>query len=145
SDEEVQTINYAAEVEVLEEELSILNTNMSTVAGINGELIGLVESSTEEYIACEQEKSSLQSNYDNVYSNYQSCLDNEASLSSVSDEVESLEEDLDELQEDFDSLAQSSANNICCKKKVDDSGIKYYNVAGNEIVCSSSSGESLSC
>ena len=145
SDEEVQTVNYAAEVETLEEELGILNTNMTTVSGINGELIDLVESSTEEYTTCVQDKSSLQVNYDNVYANYQSCLNEQESLSSVSDEVESLEEDLETLQEDYDSLAQSSANNICCKKKVDDSSIRYYNVAGNEVTCSSSSGESLSC
>mgnify|MGYP003963989445 CR=1 FL=1 len=145
SDEEVQTVNYAAEVETLEEELGILNTNMTTVSGINGELIDLVQSSTEEYTTCVQDKSSLQVSYDNVYSDYQSCLNEQASLSSVSDEVESLEEDMEELQESFDSLAESSANNICGKKKVDDSSIRYYNVAGNEVVCSSSSGESLSC
>ncbi len=146
SDEaEVETVNYAAEVEVLEEELGILNTNMSTVSGINEELIDLVERSTEEYTSCVQEKSSLQVNYESVYDDYQSCLDSQASLSSVSDEVDSLEGDLEELQESYDNLAKNAANNICCKKKVDDSSINYFNTAGNEIVCSSSSGESLSC
>ena len=51
----------------------------------------------------------------------------------------------DKLEDDFKELAENSANNICCKLKVDDQSIDSYSVFGNRIICGSGEDIALSC
>lgn len=51
----------------------------------------------------------------------------------------------DSLKKQYTSLASNSANNICCKARVDNANIKFYNIASDKISCSESSGTSLNC
>jgi hypothetical protein len=60
-------------------------------------------------------------------------------------EVRDLRVENNRLTENFDTLAGNSANNICCKARVDDSSIDSYSTSGNRIACGSGRENVLSC
>jgi len=70
--------------------------------------------------------------------------------------IQTLETKIVELQEevndisnqtnaDYDKLASNAANNICCKKKVDNPSIRYYSVSNHKIECFESGEQLLIC
>lgn len=52
---------------------------------------------------------------------------------------------INELNKDYDTLAKNLANNICCKRKIDNSNIKYYLVEDNMIICTEERGLNIEC
>jgi hypothetical protein len=49
------------------------------------------------------------------------------------------------IKTDYDALAQNTANNLCCKAKVDNSNIKSYKVENNKVVCLEEGSLNISC
>ncbi len=50
-----------------------------------------------------------------------------------------------DLNNTLNELGKNSANNICCKMRVDNPNIKAYNLDGNKVNCLESGGLTLSC
>jgi DNA repair exonuclease SbcCD ATPase subunit len=48
---------------------------------------------------------------------------------------ENLEEAVSELRDSYDALIDNTAHSICCKARVDDSGIDSYDLLNNKIIC----------
>ena len=59
--------------------------------------------------------------------------------------LDGLEEQLEELQEDYDSVTLSSATSTCCKARVDNPNISYWDVQDGKIICSEVNGTDLNC
>ena len=60
-------------------------------------------------------------------------------------EVERLKIELVQVKADSLAFVKNMANNLCCKAKVDNPGIKFYIVSNNKIVCTVDSGEPIIC
>ena len=56
-------------------------------------------------------------------------------LQEKNDEVREVELKVDEEKAKYDAFARNTANNICCKAKVDNNNIKYYKVENNKVKC----------
>jgi len=52
---------------------------------------------------------------------------------------------LSELEQKYDEIIKNSANNICCKEKVDDKYIDSYIVFNSHIVCTHGSDKKIQC
>lgn len=55
------------------------------------------------------------------------------------------EAEIDELKIKYEVFVQNTANNICCKAKVDNPDIQYYKVENNKIVCLEEGELGISC
>jgi uncharacterized protein (DUF3084 family) len=59
--------------------------------------------------------------------------------------VDKLTTELGRLENDYERLVKNTAQNICCKQKVDNPAINSYDVKSNRIVCSSEGKSALKC
>src|SRR3989344_6433762 len=59
--------------------------------------------------------------------------------------LSSLTTENDALKKQFNEVVTNSANNLCCKAKVDNPKIKFYKLESNKIACTEDSGTSISC
>lgn len=53
--------------------------------------------------------------------------------------------DYDALKSSYNAIVQNSANNICCKAKVDNPNIASYTISNDKIVCLESGDKAISC
>lgn len=58
---------------------------------------------------------------------------------------EELEDELKSLEKEYAELLKNSARVICCKKKVDNPKIAFYDIESNHIVCRENFGKDLKC
>ena len=61
------------------------------------------------------------------------------------EEIDGLTGEITTLQDGYDSLVENSAKNICCKNRVDNPSINYYDVINNKIICLEDGEKLLSC
>lgn len=112
---------------------------------------------------CDSRLSICQNTYRDLYSNNTKLLsdfnDISARLSNADSNLEEITSkfddssktakfcisELDELRISLNEIVENAANNICCKKRVDDSSINSYSIENNNIVCSSSGTHAISC
>ena len=59
--------------------------------------------------------------------------------------LSSLTTENDALKKQFNEVVTNSANNLCCKAKVDNPKIRFYKLESSRIVCTEDSGTSVSC
>lgn len=71
--------------------------------------------------------------------------DLQETLDEKDDKIIELEAELETIEDSYKELIAKMANNICCKKKVDDSSINSYTIEGDNLVCSGSGENPLSC
>lgn len=60
-------------------------------------------------------------------------------------ECQSSSSNIEQLNATLTELGRNSANNICCKMRVDNPNIKAYNLDGNKVNCLESGDLALSC
>ncbi|MBI2130896.1 hypothetical protein HYU10_03955 [Candidatus Woesearchaeota archaeon] len=89
---------------------------------------------------CLKEKAQLEIDMERDKKSYERDMaEKDAEIESEKKEIaERLNDELvknTELEKNFNELAQNSANNICCKLKVDDKAIDSYSISGNRVVC----------
>ena len=114
------------------------------------ELKAQITSETEEKTECMKEKSGLEIELDRAKKDFESKL--AANLKSIDAEKAEIAEQItqekaksEELENDFNELALNSANNICCKGRVDDKAIDSYKIIDNRIVCGKGEANPISC
>ena len=49
------------------------------------------------------------------------------------------------IQESFDLFVKNTAKSVCCKEKVDNPNIDYYDVIGDKLVCLTEGNSKLNC
>jgi predicted nuclease with TOPRIM domain len=75
--------------------------------------------------------------------------EHQTKLNFASREITHLEEEkniaIDDLETKYQILASNSAHNICCKAKIDNPAISYYDIKNNKIICNEYGTNILSC
>jgi hypothetical protein len=116
--------------------------------------------SEQEIAACEQQKTDLTQSVDSLSEGKKTCEKSAANLKEelkdketayeeeideLMDEVSTAKKELDDVEDEYDDFLEYAANNICCKQKVDDPSIKYYEVDDGKIVCREDEGKGIEC
>jgi hypothetical protein len=91
------------------------------------------------------ELNNLQTKYNDLVKQKNSLLKNLKDAQDRAKECLGGNDYFSQLNESFSELAKNSANNICCKQRVDNPNIKAYSIDGNKINCLESGDLSLNC
>jgi predicted RNase H-like nuclease (RuvC/YqgF family) len=142
--------DYGADIQELREKLLISNTNISACNNFNTKLLDEIGLFSDKYSECGSELSSIKSNLSFSTRRYEETLKRlNSDLDEKDDEIKKLKEDLekeaDDIREDFELLGKNTANNLCCKSKVDNPNIKYYTIENNKIICLEQGSLEISC
>ena len=90
-------------------------------------------SATEQL--CENEQTNLQLQISTLKS----------ASNALNSSLSTASKDLDSLKTKYTNLANNAANNLCCKARVDNPKIKFYEIVSDKIVCTEDSGAAVSC
>lgn len=109
-----------------------------------------IASETNEKVSCLKEKVGLEVELDSSKNDFELQLNTnmkkvEAEKLELVKQINKEKEKSDELEKSFNELAQNSANNICCKAKVDNKAIDSYKIDENKVVCGKGEANPLSC
>lgn len=114
------------------------------------ELKAQITLGNKENTECLKGKSGLEIELDRAKKDFESEL--AANLKSIDEEKAEITEQIteekaksEELENDFNELALNSANNICCKIRVDDKAIDSYKIVDNKVVCGKGEANAISC
>lgn len=131
-------------------EILALESKLERCNEKENELKAQITSETGYKAECLKEKSGLEMELDRAKKDFESEL--AANLKSIEAEKAKIAEQIteekaksEELEKDFNELALNSANNICCKLKVDDKGIDSYKIADNKVVCRKGEANAINC
>lgn len=143
-DDKYSIDDLGSTIEQLKLEISSGNSKLSEF------LENDINSITDDLIFCQREKASLEDTYDESISSLEDELDEKnQELDSLKAEKNTqcteLESKFTSLENSFDLLALNSAKSICCKQKVDNFDIDYYDVINDKIVCLEEGNKSLNC
>lgn len=137
-------------VEMLKSELLIAETNLESCKNLNQQFLMDLNKEKNISFKCKQEKDVLKYNYKQLISEYNYNLTKmksefEQKRRLMENELTQLKETLDSLRDNYEELAKNSANNICCKAKVDNKKIDSYIIFNNRIICSVGEKNKITC
>lgn len=159
---------YSQNVQQLSRDLEVAKTNLSSYSAFTGALLTQVSKVSDELTECkvenERSKADLEESQKQVSAKGDeiSKLKSEMDVSisqKVTEKTAALEQDkttcesslksketeVGEVQLKYDQLVKNTARSVCCKAKVDNSKINFYDVADNKIVCLEEGKNELTC
>jgi len=116
-----------------------LNTRLESSDDIIEEFKERNKIELNEKNECLTEKSGLEFQ---LSKNQEECATNSKT---ISDELNFQKLKNNELINDFNELGDNSANNICCKLRIDDNNIDSYSIKNNKVICGVDESIALSC
>ncbi|MBI2653116.1 hypothetical protein HYX00_06630 [Candidatus Woesearchaeota archaeon] len=164
--QKVKSSNYSIEdygknIQELKTNLLIFNANLSSCMEFNKKLLPELEKYLDRLTACKNEMNDLKINLSLIIgSNEENIKNLKEDLDEKSQEIKNLndeknkeinklknekEEEINNLRQQYDLLAQNTANNLCCKAKIDNPKIKYYKIENNRIICMEDGTSAISC
>lgn len=120
------------EIQSLKSDLLIADTSLESCQKLNQEYLDDLNDAKTAETTCTEEKTKLESDYDQLNQAY-------------TQEKEQSESDYDSIKERYNNVLQNSADNICCKNKVDDPDIDSYILMNDKIICTSGEGIKINC
>ena len=131
--------DYGAEIDGLNLKLAAIEGNLSSCRSSNANM-------TDEFKKAITEKAKANTRIVELENQLEAQEEKlQSDMQDLRDYYEEKEQGCEDLQDDFDSFVEYMANNYCCKQKVDNPNIRYYDVQGNKVQCSESDGETLEC
>jgi len=132
--------DYGEDISKLKSELLISNTNLSSCNEFNKKIFVEIEKQLDKFSECKSELSAINVNFNFSKSRYEEIIKYlEADLDKKNSQIDELEgqkrREIDDLRAHYILLAQNAANNICCKAKVDNPDINYYEFEDGKNVC----------
>src|SRR3989338_5444032 len=114
------------------------------------ELKAQIASGNKENSECLKGKSGLEIEMDRAKNDFESELaanfkSIEAEKADIAEQISEEKAKSEELANDFNELVLNSANNICCKVRVDDKAIDSYKIVDNRILCGKGEANPISC
>ena len=153
--QKAKTYNYSIEdygknIQEMKDRLLVSSTNLSACVELNGKFSVELEKYLDKASECLGSLKALEINYSSSQNRHEGEIASlQQSLNDKGDEINKIKNDKDaeinNLKSQYDLLAQNAANNICCKAKVDNSKIKYYQVDSNKISCLEDGTKAVSC
>ena len=141
---------YSRNLEELKTKLLVASTNLSSCVDSSSRFSFELERYLDKSADCVAELKGLGMNFTFMQQQYEKDagqLRNQ--LADKDSEIREMEDDknaeISVLKTKYDLLAQNSANNICCKAKVDNPKIKYYSTENSKISCLEEGANALSC
>ena len=149
-DVEINPSEFLKSLESLKSKVLITETNLDSCKSLNEEFGFSLSKEKNVSLECLREKSSknmedsliiqeLRFNLSKLDNN----LDQQKRVIELGLKQE--EEKNERLEKDYELLLLNSANNICCKARVDDKKIDSYIVSSNFIVCTSDGENKIIC
>lgn len=142
--------DYITSLESTKSQLSVSETNLQSCQQLRQELVTTVGQEKNNTMNCAQEKDMIQSQIEQIRregsantSSLQASFDIERQ--NLLDEVNVEKVKSTELNNSYNLMALNSANNICCKARVDTPSVDSYLVAGNKITCTSGQPNKIVC
>ena len=160
--------DYAQNMQDLSRNLELTKANLSSYSTFTGALLAQVEEKNDELTECKVQVGQLQSNVEEaqkqvadkdaeiatVKSETQSTIDQEVAEKTATleqdnvtckDSLANKEKEVGEVQAKYDLLVKNAAKSICCKAKVDNPQINFYDVIDGKISCLEQGTNQLSC
>lgn len=132
------------------EELVFYKANLSACSEFNEKLLARLGNFSSEFSECKTSLDVLKINYTYSSLEYENAIKElEEELGKKREEIMDLESEKEKeigaVRAQYDVLAKNSANNICCKARVDNSRINYYKIENDRIVCLEDGTMRLAC
>ena len=129
---------------------AIYRTNLSACSEFNEKLLARLGNSSSEVSECKTNLDVLKMNYTYSSLEYENDIKKlEEELGKKREEITNLEgekeKEISGIGAKYDVLAKNSANNICCKSRVDNSKINYYKIENDRVVCLEDGTMRLAC
>ena len=142
--------DYGEDTSKLKSELLISNTNLSSCNEFSEKILFEVEKQSDKFSECRSELSAVKVNLNFSKKEYEETIKEfEEKLKASEGEINSIisekENEANDLKVQYNLLAQNTANNICCKAKVDNPDIRYYKVEDNKIICLEEGALDITC
>lgn len=142
--------DYGKNIQELKANLLVSNTNLSACSDFNKKFLPELEKYLDRLNECKNQMNDLEINLSLKAGSYEEDIRNmkkdlEEKDIYIKGALSEKNKELENLKNQYDILAQNTANNLCCKAKVDNSKIKYYKVENNRIVCLEEGQSGISC
>ena len=134
---------FLKSIEAVKSKLLVAETNLETCKGLNTDLVEDISVEKNTSFKCSQEKNALESQYKFDMSRIQSDYENRRN--EIEAELNRNNLVVNTTLDDYSKLLENSANNLCCKARVDDKRIDSYIVSNNVIVCTAGEEKKVSC
>ncbi|MEK6863218.1 MAG: hypothetical protein AABW53_00815 [Nanoarchaeota archaeon] len=167
-DSNVSPKEYAQNIQQLSRDLEIAKANLSSYSAFTGAIVAQVGEMSDGLVECKEEVERSKAAVEEAQKQVSAKETELASLNSkmdqqitdqVAQKTAALEEDknvcqnslsekeleLGDAQEKYELLARNAARNICCKAKVDNPQINFYDIANDKIVCLEEGSNTLNC
>ena len=159
---------YARNIQQLTRDLEVATTNLSSYSAFTGALLTQVNSVSDELTECKvenerskndiEEAQKLAVSKDEEISKLKSEMDQkindqvtektaalEEDKNTCQNSLQSKEKEVGEVQANYDTLVKNMAKSVCCKAKVDNPKINFYDVSDHKIVCLEQGTNQLTC
>ena len=130
---------YTQNINDLRMEMMTATSNLSSCYSMNQQLLSKLQETNSKILEYQTSINSLEKEISNLEE-------------SSKEEKEELQKELDDkiaelsdLKTDYNNLIKNTANNVCCKAKIDNPRIKYYKVENDKIVCLEEGSLEISC
>lgn len=153
--QKIKSLNYTLEdygkdIQELKSELLISDTNLSSCDAFSKKLLAELEKYSDKFSECKSELGALEIDFNFSKSQYEEIIkDLKADLDKKEEELKELkyekEKEINDLELKYGLFVKNTANNICCKAKVDNPDINYYRIENNKIICLEEGTLSISC
>ena len=139
--------DYGANIQELQTRLLVYSTNLSACNEFIKELTPALENSFNKFSECQDELTALEINFNLTKNKYQESIENyEKKLEELSKNIEEKSKEINKIKDEKESeinqlkthynlLAQNTANNLCCKAKIDNPKIRYYKIENDKVIC----------
>ncbi len=160
--------DYSQNVQQLVRDLEVVKTNLSSYNAFTGALLTQVTEVTDKLTECKVEnergkadleesqkqvsakgeevsklKSEMEVSVNQKVTEKTAALEQEKNTCESS--LKSKEKEVGEVQVKYDQLVKNTARSICCKAKVDNPKINFYDIADNKVVCLEEGKNELVC
>lgn len=160
--------DYAKSMQELSTDLEVTKANLSSYSTFTGALLAQVEEKNDELTECKVQLERVQSDVEEaqkqvadkeaeiatIKSETQKTIDQQVTEKTAAlvqdkavceDSLSSKDKEVGEVQAKYDLLVKNSAKSICCKAKVDNPQINFYDVVDGKITCLEQGANQLSC
>ncbi|MFW6220413.1 MAG: hypothetical protein ACOC3X_01940 [Nanoarchaeota archaeon] len=157
SSNEVPMNSYILSINELNEELLKKNTNLSVCYNLSNDLFFTLNQKLNNSINCFKSLSNcsfelrMKTQQINTLNdlNKENELTFQNEISNIKkehkNELSDLNYELKKIKQEYDKIIQNSANNICCKAKVDNNLIDSYSLVNDKIVCKTNGNFTITC
>lgn len=154
----IKNTNYSVEdygetISDLKTKLNVCEANLSTIKESSDMILVQSENSSKQNTECQRDLEITKTNFSNTQAACKNRIEEMSlDIDSKAGQIEELttennvlQSEQDNLKNQYDLLARNTANNLCCKAKVDNPSIKYYKVENNKVICLEEGTLRISC